>query len=301
MMLKPFRNGDLRKPQILSSRAETQHINPRKPGKISGWDPDMAMTRSVLGLHERLNGKEGAIESDVSLDQGILSIRASKSARFMTAAEPELYKPNGPELSPDYMEDENEISKSSIERAGHALGESRSKIALTSFAVSMLLISASCGLQVYALSTQSGSKSYYTLGVLGLHAIGTSALLIALLAMLSRRPSQDTLFEYHVARNISIHVPRHIMATIKHTIISVLPEYPKTTKMTASWVLRIVGWSEPPLENGKSRVRWQCVSLRTFKPSLRTTLIVFCSGAVAECTTISLSGVLEQPEISRNC
>ena len=51
-------------------------------------------------------------------------------------------------------------------------------------------------------------------------------------------------------------------AIFNYTTLRLLSSYAKTAKLTTSNALRMIGWSEPLLEDGKSRVRWKCVSSR---------------------------------------
>ncbi len=121
-----------KKPGTLRTRKphrKSHDLDPKKIGKISGWDAKVdefpTKSPSILHLGKIFDGKVGAIESEISHNQCVddLTIRATRSKRFMDAIEPDIYIIDGPNCKPppDLQRNGNKIATSGIEQAKYAL------------------------------------------------------------------------------------------------------------------------------------------------------------------------------------
>ena len=245
-------------------RTQTFHrkspdLDPKKIGKISDWDPEFdefpAISPSILHLGKIFDGKVGAIESEISRNQCVddLTIRATRSKRFMDAIEPDIYKIDGPKSKPPphLQKKGNKIATSGIEQVRNALF-------LIHLLFQTLWICGFWGMAAWRLYTEPNRNPY--------SALGPAFTAFILSAAMAYGPAPNLIRPlefWEIALPLFYEKPKNIW--IRFMSINVVPfrKYAKATKSTASNVLRIAGWSEPLLEDGKSRVRWQCVSLKT--------------------------------------
>ena len=249
--------------EILSTHGEPRDQDPRKPGDISGSDPESgsraAMVPSAVRLDGLLEGKNGATESNIppTPNTGDLEIRASRSKRFMDALEPSVYNLNKKEPSVSLSESENEILSLRPEWTSKA----RDRLSIVAIPIERLvLIYSFClGTKDWVLSARGSYRPLWVFCVRAFFPVYYTAIITYLLA-------QET-----PGCSISLNILQLTTsgtaynAIFDHTIIRLLSRYAKIVKLRASNILRIVGWSEPQLEDGKSRVRWKCVSLRIFQ------------------------------------
>lgn len=271
-MLEATRNRDPKVLQTLNSHGESRDQDPRKPGDIS-VNRAAAVTsflRSAKLIDRKNTGSE--ISPNPSTDD--LEIRALESKRFMDALEPSTYSLNKKEPSPQPLESENETAV--LSQGWKILDRYTLSFVIISIAFFFMSLLSSAT-EAWACCTQDPSCACLPTchimayndsmvdGVVALYhvcdavltwdfLIGNLLPFLNSLAMLSLLVDPDVFSPLGMAYNT--------IANFKHTIIRHLSRYAKTAELTISNVLRMVGWSEPLLEDGKSRVRWKCVSLR---------------------------------------
>lgn len=174
----------------------------------------------------------------------------------MDALEPSVYNLNKKEPSVSLSESENEILSLSLEWTANA----RDRLPIVAIPIKhLVLIYLLCfGTEAWVLSARGQYRPLWVVCVRAFSLVYSIAGLMYVLTQGTPGPS------------ISLNIPHLTMsgtanAIFNHTIIRLLSRYAKIVKLRASNILRIVGWSEPQLEDGKSRVRWKCVSLRIFQ------------------------------------